>query len=153
MIRFLRWLAAIFVIIIPPFLAWGCFVRPILYTLRSQNWVQSQTLTLSVSEKSQHGKAHTGIRYTFQTLDGIQRGDDLSFWPGSYRATIDPRVDGAASARVWYDPGDPRLSVLFREIDVPSCLFGLIPCAFSVLSMYLLFSLLHRFARRVKIAE
>jgi len=138
----LKIVATIFIVLFPPILAWHTFVHPVISYIGARDWIATETTSLTVRARSSQGKTHTGVEYTFEHSQGIGSGDTVQFWPGSYRNTVDPGLIGVSALRVWYDPLNPRRSVLFRDFSVIGFAFGLIPFAFSMLSFWVLVGLI-----------
>jgi hypothetical protein len=135
-------IATIFIVLFPPALAWHTFVHPLISYFDARDWIQTETDTLTVRAEQSRGKTHTIVEYTFDHPNGKTAGDAVQFWPGSFRNTIDPRLQDVTMTTVWYDPMTPRRCVLFKDIDWGGFAFGMIPCVFSVLSFWILFGLL-----------
>jgi Protein of unknown function (DUF3592) len=134
-------IATVFIVLFPPILAWHTFVHPAISYFDARDWISTDTTSLTVQAQSRRGKTHTRVNYTFEHSGGEASGDTLEFWPGSHRNSIDPRLNGVSSSTVWYDPLNPQRSVLFRDFDSIGFAFGLIPCAFSGFSFWILFLL------------
>jgi Protein of unknown function (DUF3592) len=135
-------IATIFVVVLPPMVAWGTFFKPLILHIDARSWIQTETTDLLVRVESRRGQTYTIAKYTFVHSSGEASGDKVSFWSGYSMNGIDSRLDGVNRSGVWYDPSDPQRSVLFRDIDWIALAFGLIPCCFSVISFYIVFGII-----------
>jgi len=140
-------IATIFIVLIPPILAWYTFVHPLISYIGARDWIATETTSLTVRSLSRRGKTHTYVEYTFEHPKGKASGHTVQFWPGSHRNSVDPRLDGVSSSRIWYDAVNPERSAIFRDFDMSGFAFGLIPCFFSVFSGWILFG---SFSSRVR---
>jgi hypothetical protein len=144
----LKIFAVLLFVTVPPALAWHTFAKPLTLYFDALDWLRSETISLKVDTKSSRGKTHTMVEYTFKHQLGNSTGRTIQFWPGSSRNSIDPRLVGAKTMTVWYDPDDPNRSVLFRSIDWVAFSFGLIPCVLSFFSPAMLAGLTTHFISR-----